>query len=285
MNAKNTWARAHKILEAATNSTEKRDVHNRIEEVTLHGEGYAERGYTDPEHGIIALGNWNSISHYDKEKGEFIDDDNTLPRIAELFGKLGIECDWDDEWGKCHGCGKLFRTQGDSYGWQACYYECNGERLCLECVDPEEVLEDLEGEAHKALTIDTINPTEHGYVKANEDDYENGWYGGQNDDPTAIAKDMEAHGISRFLFRVDSVGQFDLRFSVFVHEDEAHLLSGTPQGKCEDPAIALKRGLQGASDGMSKLQGKGIKYSKIHSDGTATTRLVSPEEFVAGIRE
>lgn len=285
MDKNQTYQRALRIIEAAEHSVKDRRAGWELEELRLHTEGYAEPGYTDPECGIIATANWNSISHYDREQGKHIDDDNTLPRVCALFEKLGIEIEWNDEWCACSECGKLFRTQADSYGWQRSYYQFECDLVCHECVDPVEVLADLEGKPHTALTIDTINPEDHGYVKANDEEYQNGWYGGQDDDPDAIAESLENHGITRYLFQIDSVGQFDLRFSVWVHEDEADLLNGQPEGKCkEDPANVLKRGLQGASKAMGELQGDGIKYSKVNADGTADARMVSPEEFVAGVK-
>lgn len=35
-----------------------------------------------------------------------------------------------------------------------------------------------------------------------------------------VAKELQAKGIERFLFQLDSVGQFDGRWSVYVHESE-----------------------------------------------------------------
>jgi hypothetical protein len=46
----------------------------------------------------------------------------------------------------------------------------------------------------------------------------------RNDDPHKVAKELRAKGISRFLFNIDDVGQFDSHWSVYVHEDEKHLL-------------------------------------------------------------
>ena len=284
MNKTDTMKRAWRIINAAANSTKNRDVGRRLEEIELH-EGYAERGYTDPDCGVIATGNWNDISHYDEDLGKHVTDDDTMPRVCALFEELGIEIEWSDEWMACYKCGKIFRTQGDSYGWTASYYELNGDWLCHECVNPADVLEDLEGKPHAALTIDTVDPEEHGYVKANNERYENGWYGGQNDDPKAIAKNLEEHGITRYLFVIDSVRQFDLSFSVYVHEDEAERLQGEPKGKCRvDPATALSSGLKAASKAMGELDGDGIKHATVNSDGTASARLVSPAEFVEGIK-
>jgi len=276
-----TANRAQRILDAADSCIKVDSSRYKLEDVRLHFEGYAEPGYTDPDSGIIATGDWNPT--WKKGGGIHEYEDDTMPRVAKLFEKLGIELEWDDEWVMCDQCCKLVRTQPNSYGWQPSYYAGDDGDLCLECVDPVAVLSDLEGKPHMALQLD-INPEDHGYVKANDQDYENGWYGGQDDSPNAIAEALEELGITRYLFRIDSVGQFDTRLSVYVHEDEAERLRGSPEGKCkEDPAQVMSRGLQAASRASGELKGEGIRYVKVHGDGTASARLVSDEEFVSGI--
>ena len=114
-------------------------------------------------------------------------------------------------------------------------------------------------------------------------------YGGQNASSDAIAETLKSAGITDFLFSIDSTGQFDMRFSVFVREDD--LVAATVAlagGKvtCDlDPATAMEQGLKAASKAMSKLQeGDGVKYATVHPDGTATARTVSREEFVNGVK-
>ena len=87
-----------------------------------------------------------------------------------------------------------------------------------------------------------IDPEDFGYVKANRDDdayndsYECGWHPHQTDNPRIIADNLRNRGIERFLFRIDGVGQFDVAFSVYVHESEADKLDGTPNGKHTEAA-------------------------------------------------
>ena len=73
------------------------------------------------------------------------------------------------------------------------------------------------------MTFD-VDPCDHGY-KDTGVEYETGWHPGQTDDPEKIAKELRAKGVSRFLFKIDATGQFDTRWSVYVHEDEFELLS------------------------------------------------------------
>lgn len=251
----NTLLRAQRILEAGMSCAKTSMARTRLSCAQLHLAGYAEPGYTDPASGIIATGDWNHESHY--QDHVLVVDDDTMDRVAKLLEALGVELEWDDEWASCDECGGLVRTQADSYGWMRSYYAFDGSIVCANCVDPAEVLLDLEGKPGHALTLDEIDPSEHGYVRANAEDesYEHGWYGGQDDSPEAIAENLRNAGVERFLFRIDGVGQFDTRFSVYVHESEVDRLSGTPQGKCkEDPATVLARGLRECAVQMRKQE-------------------------------
>lgn len=216
------YNRARKILEIAA---EMADCYPGgfvviIEDIQLYTGGYSEPGYTDPESGVIATGNWNNVTKWTRESITIFD----LPsRILNLFEKLGIECKWSDEWCSCSNCGKLVRTSPDCYSWTPSYTVGDGELTCHECLkqDPVAHLESLEGNPNTANTINDIDPADYGYVKLNDESYETGYHPGQNDSPEVIAKELRAKGISRFLFQIDSVGQFDGRWSVYAHESEA----------------------------------------------------------------
>lgn len=208
---------ANRIIEAAKNSTTNREVLSRLENMGWSRE-YAEPGYTTPANGAgIYFSNWNAAGPYDKP-GER---DNTMGRVANLLEKVGADIQWEDEWTTCSQCGRAVRTQQDSYGWKRSFVEGDGELACLRCVeeDPEPYLEEFEGKSNRAWTLDSIDPAEHGYVLI-EDGFENGWHPGQNDNPQEIADKLRAQGIERFLFVVDSVGQFDLGFSVWRKVEE-----------------------------------------------------------------
>ena len=207
--------------------------------VQFHHAGYGEPGYDDPEIGIIATGNWNNDDEYDREKRERVVTSTLPKRVAELLEKLGVSIEWEDEWSECSDCGKLVRTSADSYSWQPSYVCGDGELLCHDCVeeDPEEHLKSLEGNPSVCNTLENIDPTEHGYVAFNEDSYESGWHPGQTDDPKTVAKELRERGVSRFVFQLDENSQFYSRWSVFVHEDEAHLvgLADAPSvEECDD---------------------------------------------------
>lgn len=204
-------------------------------------DGYAEPGYSDPDRGIIALGNWNSVTVWVKSKHQFMEVDNTMVWFGKALGKLGVECEWCDEWTPCNNCGKLFRTSPDSYCWQPAYVELGGDLVCHECVDPEEYLATIEGNHRKCNQVNSIDPEDHGYVCL-RDDFEHGFHRGQDASPELIAKILEEVGIHRYLFQIDSTGQFDVDFSVWAHQEEEHLFPAARKaletGKTDGPSVS-----------------------------------------------
>ncbi len=207
----------------------------------LHEE-YAEPGYENPDSQLIATGNWNSQGGHN---GKPVD--NTMPRIAAILEKLGAELEWEDEWCSCEGCRKLFRTSPSSYSWKCSYWDSNGCGLyCHECVKegPKGYLEHLEGNAGAANTLD-LDLGEHEYREVDAE-FENGLHGGQDDDPKVIAESLRKLGVKRFIFEIDSVGQFDLSFSVWVHKSEYDKLDPDEiDSKGAGPAIAMQVALRG----------------------------------------
>lgn len=280
----NKFKNASRLIDAAVRTAKDWRAKSACESVQLF-EGYAEPGYSSD--GPVATGDWNEISKWEPEQHKSITVDDTPSRLAKALEKLGVELEWEDEWTACGSCGLLVRTQADSYGWQASYHITDGELTCRECLDPAEHLESLEGNDRAANTISNIDPADHGYVLAN-DSYEAGWHPGQDASPAKIAAALREQGIERFVFNIDGVGQFDTRFSVYVHESEADRLDrkGLEEADTDGPsrAAAMERGLREASKAMGELKGDGVRYAKIGDDGSVEARVVSPEEFIRGIR-
>jgi hypothetical protein len=204
--------RVHLILAIATKLNEKRIENNLKQDyyadsIQIHFDGYAEPGYSDPESGIVALGNWNGA---------------ICSRVRKLFEKMGVECEWSESWDYCDACGKLVRTSPNGYGWLASYLlKDSGNCTCHECLlqDPEKYLALLEDNADKAITLD-VNPEDYGY-KLYASNQETGCHPGQCSDPRAFAKELRAKGKSRFVFKIDASEQFTLVWSVYLHESEA----------------------------------------------------------------
>ena len=116
----------------------------RIEEIRLHT-NYAERGYDQPKSGLIAVGNWNKVDRYNDITRTLELVSNLPKRIANLFERLGIECEWSDEWTSCDDCSALLRTQPDCHYWKPSYNQAGiekGECVCLHCKPEEEVEEE-----------------------------------------------------------------------------------------------------------------------------------------------
>jgi hypothetical protein len=277
--------RASALLELAERCAPTSQGRCRVADVTLHHEGYAEPGYDNPASGIVALGDWNDISTY--QDGKWVSEDNTLCRLGAMLEKLGVALEWNDEWTTCDDCGKLIRTSPNSYCWKFSGWQSDDGCVCSECVmkDPEDYLENMEGETTRAVTLE-IDPAKHGYTQL-EGWFEHGLYGGQNADPKVIAKSLKKLGVTRFLFVLDDVGQFDARFSVYVHDSEMENLDRGKWAAAEtdgpDLVAGLERALSAASTEMAKLpEGQGIKYAKVKADGTAEVKLVSPQDFIDG---
>ena len=259
---------------------------SRIEAVQFHLGGYAEPGYSDSKSGVIALGNWNTVDKWNKKGTKRVGKpDVTMVLFSDVLAALDVKLEWSDEWGACYECGGLVRTKPDSYSWKQSYYEDENGFLCHNCAPKyaEDILKELEGKEEHCLTLSTIDPEKFGYVKL-LDDLEHGWHPGQDADPKVIARNLREQGVGRFLFVLDSTGQFDLSFSTWVHESEVDKLKGK-EIKTDGPSVS--GGLQAMLKSvplMLKPEGKGIVYTKITPDG-ATSRIVTPQEFVEGIKD
>ena len=231
----NVAKRAPRVLEIAkhmaetmSDENERCSVLNRLEDIQLFFNGYSEPGYDVGKSRIIAVSNWNNVDKYvpacdGSTWGSRVDVSDLPSRISKIFEKMGIECEWSDQWIVCDGCNKLVRTDADCYPWQASFIEQDGEVICHECLkaDPEDYLSSLEGNYRKCNTISDISPKDFGYVLVEQ--CASGWYD-RNDNPKEVAKKVEQKGVERYLFNVDDVSQFETSFSLWVHESELDLI-------------------------------------------------------------
>jgi hypothetical protein len=293
--------------------------------------GIVEPGYTDRP---FAIGDW------------WLDSQRTgghlrISSIGKLLEACGADYGFDDEWIACSECSRAVRTQPDSYHWKRSYFDFDGDRICSECLeeDPSDYIEALVGRDDICHTMDSIDLTDHGFMQV-WGEFASGLYGGQMDSPQAIARAFEDRDWDDFIFSLDSVGQFDAHFTVYlrVTDEDGEPIEGiqfvaevsdpnyswrsdlledeqgevrvfaTPEAASEhgtvyvwpnfdpgethageDPAKAIQRGLQAASQQMAEVRSEadatgGVVYSKIH-DGTASTRVVPRKEFIAGIND
>jgi len=284
-----------KVMEIA----EKRGLYIRL------SEDYSEPGYRKDGEGPILFSDWNSECYWDRKQNKYITTNDAPERLCKIFEKLGCTIEWEDEWEVCESCKKAFRIVPDSYVWTP--YGCVDEHLCMcgDCIkkEPEYYLESLENSPTKANTI--LDLESHGYVCLtwNKDGiperYENGLYGGQCHDPKVIAKSLNERGV-RYIFNIESVGQFDTDFTVWIRREdlgldrEVEFWDDIYRAICEfrrtpievngpDPAVVMQKSLKDATEKMGKLSGPGIRYAECKEDGTADVRLMSQEEFVKGI--
>jgi hypothetical protein len=268
------------LVEQASVEVQHKIVQALIDGNAGHGElavyeGYAEPGYDDPAY-LVLVDNWNQYGNYGRE-------------MEKLLEACGCAIEWSDEWYDCQQCYKLVRTSADCYSWTPSYVMLNEcEPVCHECMEDEDMQRDyveseLEGECGMADTIG-LDLEGLGYTRLDED-FQNGWYGGQCADPHKIGEALNKREITRFVFQIDSVGQFESRFSCWVHDDdmpEDELDLGSSETDGVDPAKMMAAGLKDASEKMSKLSGEGVKVATCNADGTADVRLVSGEDFIAG---
>lgn len=262
---------------------------SQIQNADLSTCGYKEPGYTDPESGLIARGNWNYVSDWDNEAGLYKNQDNTPVRFAKVLEILDVELEWCDEWIECEECHGLIRCQPDSYSWTPSYVmDEDGTVICHECIeeDPESYLKSLEGRHGKANTLG-IDPDYHGYQLI-QDGFERGFHRGQDADPDRISKLLEDAGFERFLFNLDSKGQFDASFSVWLHEDEAKgeglalAKRVLERGNTDGPSIAAAMEAQlKASARQPDPPGEGIVVTKVTPEGFESTR-VSHQDLLDG---
>ena len=275
------------VLNAAENSAKTNQAKHCVQEVQFY-DTYSEPGYSLDENKIgIAISNWNSIGHWDEDERKFIEDDKTMPRLADILTHMGYELEWDDEWVACEICNGLVRCNADSYHWQKSYWENEGI-VCIECLknDPDlirEMFESLENNPKQCNTLN-INPEDYDYVLIN-DEYEHGFHRGQDSDPELIAKALHKQGITRFLFHLTYTSQFDMGFAVYIHESQKHLLTNVQaisRNKTNGSSIAgaLEKGLREASLQQNQLSPTdGVIYSRITPESTKTC-IIPRGEFI-----
>lgn len=200
--------------------------------VTEIGVGYAEPGY--PSDARWVLGNWNNktkhvpgIERGRATKYATIVTDRTPERLGNALEWIGIELEWSDEWTTCSECFRLVRIQADSYSWTPSYLVVNEcEIICHECAkeDIGAYVGEYVNDADKAITwIDSRELSAAGWTQweeRNPHTYENGWHPGQTDDPHAILADIQRWTDVDVVFLIDSVGQFDMRFSAWTRDSD-----------------------------------------------------------------
>jgi hypothetical protein len=268
---------------------------SRLEEIHFSS-CYSEPGYQKPRSGVV-FGNANTTLRWqpdktaeDEQRHKDAREKSMVARVFAALERLGFEFEWDDEWRECDCCHGAVRTSPDSYGWQKYFYENDdGDAICGDCIRDnveghrDAYLEWLEGNSKRAMTFD-LDLKALGYQHLCPN-FEHGLHHGQDADPKKVAAEIKRCGAHRFIFEIDSTGQFDMTFSVWLHQEETHLvhLMNFSSKVVDGPSVsqAMQRGLTDATVKMAKLpDAPGVKYAQVNADGTADVAVIPPEEFV-----
>jgi len=132
-----------------------------------------------------------------------------------------VATDWSDQVDACCDCGRAVRTEPTHYGWLPGYVILpnNAELLCRACAlrDVDSYVDVLANNPDIADTFG-VDWSEHGFVM-HADHLESGFHRRQNDDPRKVFTALRRPGRT-VIFRIDRAGQFDVRFSVWVRDDD-----------------------------------------------------------------
>lgn len=168
-------------------------------------EQYGEPGY-GPAHSGVVLANWNNVPS----------------RLADYLDAAGFELEWSDEWIITYRqTSKAWRVQPDSYGWQSSVMVTDdGEIITPDDGASEFIAECLMTDWNQPTSalpdwVKEADLVEAGFSKFNGESFENGWHPGQADKPEEIAHQLFEMGADSVVFQLDSVGQFDVRFSAW----------------------------------------------------------------------
>lgn len=128
---------------------------------------------------------------------------------------------FSDSYNICSECGKLIRTEPDSYSWEPDFFVNDGELVCGDDVrdDPDAYLETLYNNPKMANTILTDSDLRNLGFELIKDGYESGMYDRHDDPEEILEKAMEEHPGMTFVFSISSNGQFATRFELWGKED------------------------------------------------------------------
>lgn len=166
---------------------------------------YGEPGYSLEEGKIgILLSNWNN---YDQDFQDLLEE--------------SYELEWDDMWIIDYNSDKVYRTVGDSYGWQQAYRITEDGELITPDNDPADWIEfckiddpQMPHRPHSLPSFITEEDLETEGFELIDGDLQNGWYD-RNDDPQEVLEEALNNGYSEVVFRLEGVGQFAIDFSIY----------------------------------------------------------------------
>lgn len=169
---------------------------------------------------LIVYG-WDTIKQMQQIiKPDFVPEDKYDTSVIDNL--KDVEWGFSDEWSRCDECGKVIRTQPDSYSFVPDYWINDAELLCGDCVrdnHAEEYAQSLINKERLANTILTDdNLEELGFIRV-ESDFESGWYD-RNDSPKEILQTaLDKHPNGEFLFSISGQAQFATQFELWAREE------------------------------------------------------------------
>ena len=237
----------------------------------------------------------NPDSYYLQRELEKLNSHKEYMQYLEITGKepvslddYDVEVGFSDEYDYCYNCSTIIRFSPDSYCWTPPLQLSDGPYICTSCADSgdydDEVLDEYK---NQQLSIpDSVNLNRLGLVKINDDSYENGLHYGMDDSPVPVIDKLNSQDIDVW-FKVHP-SQFYCEFDVYVKEEDAdkakQILAGVDTYQGFSNAHNLNMCLSQVA--LSPVTEQGIQYTKCDvSTGTVTTKTVSPEEFIDGIKD
>ena len=172
-------------------------------------------------------GDFMLIADWNKNKLKSLD--NWLN--GQYYEHAQIQLGYDDEYQYCDNCMGLICTTAQYHGDTGRFMYGDGEIFCSNCIkdDPDLILDYYLNNSSMAIP-DYL--TEHikndGFICFSTDEsgdycpiYESGLHIGQDDNPKDIEKKiLELKYNYDYLFMINSVGQFDVKWSVFIRRIE-----------------------------------------------------------------
>lgn len=216
---KSTYEQAQQLIEIAKRVATSDKIQRRIGYIRIYSGEFAEPGYSlDEDEKLIVGGNWNDHTEWEDGDCEVVDD--TIGRLASALQRIGCRIVWDDEWEECHECLSVVRVTGDSYSWKPYHKIMHGGLYCGDCIKSvfEKFIDAYANNPETALTLD-IDLTEYGFEQYNGQ-FENGMYEHQLDNPRPeeVFEELETE-YETIIFKIDSTGQFDTNWSVWVKDE------------------------------------------------------------------
>lgn len=138
--------------------------------------------------------------------------------LDEIFDN-GYQWGFRDEYTVCDCCGKVIRTEPDSYSWLPDFFvnDEEGTICCGDCVreNPKEYLATLYNNADKANTILSADELEAQGFEKIDGDFESGWYDKHDSPDEILDKALEEHPSGVFIFNISGQGQFATQFELW----------------------------------------------------------------------